>query len=520
MSARRMSTGTGYAQVLDPGFQVFEFRCEGKKLMLLYENGDIRSNINSAYLSRGRNYQRQGRVLDVYMSADGKDVSGSVRGSGHSVYHQNIKVRFSGGRVDIDGDCTCPVGRNCKHVAAVLLEGLEEPMGEVVAAPASVANDNATSHFAAVSLGSETSAWLDGLQQLAPERDPNDYPDDMKQRLLFIINPGLERTLSGYSTGPAMVQLMSVRLLKNGSFGATRSVYDPGRVVNYQVPKYLRPVDLDIMRDLYWLKETDQSYSNYENKFRFDQLPDGAKLLQTMLKTGRAYLGSPDGPRLSLSSKRTGELSWRMLDDGAQKLEVSFEYRDASGELARPDLVLPMSPPFYVDVLAKLCGPLDLGLGDEMAGRMLAAPPITAREAPLMVKMFKERVASVSPAVNIPLPKAPKEVETRQVRPTPVLRLLKGELKYDPGAFEAEDWRYRYYSRTYEKVIAPLARLSFDYEGLEVAYQDKTEAIEHIEDDRLILVMRDQEVEKEALKLLGELEFQTTSESRVFFTST
>ena len=72
-------------------------------------------------LTRGLAYHRQGRVRDINVEPDGMGLLAAVQGSDLEPYEVDITVTRSRrhGYV-VEGFCTCPVGYNCKHVAAAL----------------------------------------------------------------------------------------------------------------------------------------------------------------------------------------------------------------------------------------------------------------------------------------------------------------------------------------------------------------------------------------------------------------
>jgi uncharacterized Zn finger protein len=85
---------------------------------------DIRSYVGSTYYTRGLGYFEQGRVLDIEVvqaDANGVRLRSRVRGAGGREYQQSIVVRWQSYGASLDGDCECPVGYNCKHVAAACL---------------------------------------------------------------------------------------------------------------------------------------------------------------------------------------------------------------------------------------------------------------------------------------------------------------------------------------------------------------------------------------------------------------
>lgn len=78
-------------------------------------------------LSRGRTVERAGAVDALAWDAARFRLSAKVRGTAPDAYRANVSLDLGmPGRVTIlAGSCTCPVGRNCKHVAAVLLAAAE-----------------------------------------------------------------------------------------------------------------------------------------------------------------------------------------------------------------------------------------------------------------------------------------------------------------------------------------------------------------------------------------------------------
>lgn len=85
---------------------------------------DLEAWAGSRSVSRGRNYQRGGRVKDLVISKDGRllaYVSGGER--------YITSVWLTGGKKKakyVQSKCTCPIGSNCKHAVAVVAEYLEQ----------------------------------------------------------------------------------------------------------------------------------------------------------------------------------------------------------------------------------------------------------------------------------------------------------------------------------------------------------------------------------------------------------
>ena len=81
---------------------------------------DLEDWAGGTIVSRGRTYQRQGRVSDLAVTDDGSLV-GWVDGSER--YACKVVIDADG---QIDSTCTCPYMFDCKHGVSLVLECLEE----------------------------------------------------------------------------------------------------------------------------------------------------------------------------------------------------------------------------------------------------------------------------------------------------------------------------------------------------------------------------------------------------------
>ena len=81
---------------------------------------EVEARVGSRSFGRGRGYARGGRVMKVGWDPDGLTLTGSVVGTG--LYDTTAYFADAGGGLVFeDGECTCPVGYNCKHVAAIAI---------------------------------------------------------------------------------------------------------------------------------------------------------------------------------------------------------------------------------------------------------------------------------------------------------------------------------------------------------------------------------------------------------------
>ncbi|TFC91382.1 helicase [Cryobacterium sp. TMT3-29-2] len=85
---------------------------------------DIALLVGSQAFSRGERYARNGHVEVETWFGSGTQLFGSVRGSHRTPYSVTVSFTLdsTGATVRASGVCTCPMKRNCKHVAALLID--------------------------------------------------------------------------------------------------------------------------------------------------------------------------------------------------------------------------------------------------------------------------------------------------------------------------------------------------------------------------------------------------------------
>ena len=96
---------------------------QAAKAILEFNANDVAACFDAGTLNRGRSYAQRGMVRSV--TVEGDAIKGKVNGSGQQSYRQTIHIKPAARGVRVDGDCSCPMDHNCKHVVAVLLRYLE-----------------------------------------------------------------------------------------------------------------------------------------------------------------------------------------------------------------------------------------------------------------------------------------------------------------------------------------------------------------------------------------------------------
>jgi superfamily II DNA or RNA helicase len=113
----------------------------GHASTLDFDLSTLRRAIGGGSYVRGTEYARQQAVLHVAWDPDGPALRGMVQGQGANVYHTSAFLRLDDGQPARfnEGECSCPVAYNCKHVVALVMSALTsgamEPATVTPAAP-------------------------------------------------------------------------------------------------------------------------------------------------------------------------------------------------------------------------------------------------------------------------------------------------------------------------------------------------------------------------------------------------
>jgi superfamily II DNA or RNA helicase len=349
----------------------------------------IRNATGSATFTRGHDYFERGRVTSIEVDRQGAllFLRGETLGSGNHHYIQDVQIEQLANGVEIDGECSCPVGYNCKHVAAVCLSYERDPgTGE--------ANPRATSAAA--------ERWL---QELATSVVPTP-PEVLPEFIAYLLIPQ-QASFAG-DDEVVTIEARAVKRKKNGT-GLTR-----GRRLDLYTLRYdqlgvacARATDRDIARLLC------AGAGTWQAGLLDGEL--GFLALNRMLDSGRCFWGSTELPPLTRGARRTLNMAWIAHNNGAS-LELDLK-------VAGDALLLPTSPATYLDPLLREVGQVEVGkLDTEQLEILQRAPLVPLAQA----AAFSEALVQRCPELGLPLPRplAVREIPMRP--PTACLTLAAG----------------------------------------------------------------------------------------------
>ncbi len=415
--------------------------------------------------SRALQYFQRGQVLEVYSENEGRLLLSRVRGRGSRVYQCHVQLNGWPEVEDIVGYCTCPVGINCKHVAATLLAALE--WGEL-----------------GVSENRPVESPWEGWVRLLELPILRGSAQPVRDQVRFLLH-GYRDDREGYLT---VIPWKTYRLKSGGwAKGAPFTAGSQSRAAC---------VDGEARELLMMLETVATSASgNPREGFRMPVTTSGERLLRRLVESERLHWGSLGREALALGPEREGRFDWRTDEHGDHLLMVN-----AGGDWMHS---LPVEPPWYLDPATNTTGPLNTGLDARRAALLAAAPRI----APEYLPTIGERLRTVADKVaGVPVPDT-RLIEVDVTDPVPVLRLF-GESVPVTGGFGAQ--------------LRGMAALSLEYDGVPVAPLDGMERLTVHDDDEntLRVIRRDFEWEERILMRLEEIglvpDFVSTDTDSIF----
>ncbi len=437
--------------------------------MRLHTLDDIRRTVTPAAFEKATRYQRQGRARVTGMAEDGRRIEGQVQGTQRRPYTVSIDIETAtDGRARIDGTCSCPVGDNCKHVATLLLESMAMPEGRKLTTKLAIPATGPA-------LSPQAEGWLAELDRALALSD-DDYPASIRQRLIYVLS------IADAVTGPPVpvLELRSVRLLKNDQFSDRSTSFDPQTAFSGTPAKFLRGNDLPILRLLLSGRGLYGLGGNHTHTLSGET---GADIIERVLATGRCRWRSLDGPVMTRGEPRHGTIGWALTEAGTQTCVVSV----ADGGTA-----VCLVPPWYLDADAARCGPLHLDVPPRVAATLMQAPAIE----PQQVTALRDKLAERLPGETTLFPTEPQPPEIITSPPTPVLQLSRRALG---PAYTIYSW-----ASPAAPQDLPVARLTFAYGPVVLSAQDRRDRPVFGRGGRLFQVTRNRRQEARHRSRLAE----------------
>ncbi|WP_444928465.1 SNF2-related protein [Microbulbifer sp. SSSA002] len=316
----------------------------------------LSSQLPTNSLTRGKNYFRNGYVEEFIVSPNGETISGRVTGSYASHYEQYIEISENpiSGTLEIDGECSCPVGYNCKHVAAVLMAAASEQQNS-----------------------SKSDSW-EQWQRGIVERPQEVFLSGPSARdLLYTLDWDDE-----YTPARVKVSVYSARRLKNGGYGKPQREY-------FHINSGLATSKID--QKIFGLQQL-LSQSSFKKTISGEE---GALLLNNLLHSQRFFSNIHTLSPIQWGEAVALDLSW---DETRDNSKLTLE----APELPESWNLIPTNPPFYYSPQTNSIGPITTPVDGEALNELSAMPAISKDKMADALTFLNHQYASS----NLPAPKS------------------------------------------------------------------------------------------------------------------
>ncbi|GHT81781.1 hypothetical protein AGMMS49960_05300 [Betaproteobacteria bacterium] len=352
------------------------------------------------------------RVVEAYLDDD-DNIIGKVRGTQRLPYMTIASIRSSG----FSSRCSCPLGGDCKHVAALLLHVVKERDPPKGISPGIL-------------------SWITEIRHLSQAVEKTQKKNAAKTIQLYYVLEWDQRegtsimTYKGSNTDHLQPWTLTERAL-------------------LQPPRFVSEEDIPILR-IMWR----QISLSYHHAQEHDETP---AMLEKMLATGRLLIGHPPVP-LTPGPARAGKLIWEQQTNGKQSPRL-VAHPPATG-------IITASTPWYLDMQEACLGPLELDIPRNMLQKLLALPPLSRQEATLVAEALKE----VAPQTPRPLINSGAVVRVIAVPP-------KGELRLDTlETLGMRPWR-QHPGQHYGRHFFDYAEATLCYDTARLPFNDPREFI-------------------------------------------
>ena len=407
------------------------------------------NNFTDSYHKRGKSYWQEGRVIDFIIEKN-NIIRGRVAGTYQDLYEIEIQFAQEKTYLDIEGQCTCPVAYNCKHVVA-LLYALKQHLNSF---------NQKINHSQPQLADFQLSSWLENWKYVK-EQKHTIAANSSQYIILYELN---RADLNPNS--PITANVFRAKKLKKGGVGQQSKIY-PENILKQQLinTDCLDPEDFEIIKMLYMLSRLNPGQAQQLHGH------EGARLLIKMLETGRCYWENQRHLLLHEALPRQGKLGWEILSDGKQRPQLVIE------PAATP--ILGLTPYFYIDLNSGAMGQLALKESCELINHFLRGPVISPKQVPLVNKSLAALIQ------YLPIPKELRANEIKQgtvisAKPVPTITLTHVNIQlpqhyHQQGVLKSE----------------AAALLGFRYNNIFVASHEPATEIDIYQDNAVHKVKRD-----------------------------
>ncbi len=427
------------------------------------------SSFDERTLQRAGDYARRGRVHELELQPAGAQackLSAAVAGSGGNVYECRVHIALNEPWLLLETDCSCPVGVDCKHAAAMLFSAASRGLSALapdarapVILPAWLARLHALKDEQELSSWDQWLASLDRVSSTMPGADPERRfgvllrGDDTQRRGLMALPVWLRPSKSRNGTG-ALVDPQPLRL--DDHLGAVPAPAEgwPEPVATALTVLLAAPTAYH--RNAVWL-----SIRSVHTERALEQV-----LAHYPAWHERGNQPIERGPVVPAT------LEWIEAADGSQRLRMNLDAGDSE--------LLVGASLWYVQPKTARYGRVD---GDAQLFEQLGSAPVLQ---PQQLAAVRQRLATSAAGRRLPAPVERGPAQAVRVQPVPVLQLRPERIHHWNGRTGG----------------IGVAALRYDYAGHAVQARETAAIVNRLDGQAIHEIHRDPAAEQRWLQLL------------------
>lgn len=403
---------------------------------------DVAEWFSSRELSKAKPYVDL--VQDVEIN--GSQISAVIPGSARTPYTAQAYLSLSqSGEMMLVSRCTCPVGRHCKHVAAMMLKAIEarNPKERV---------------------SNSVLSWVEDLRRVSiAVAKKKARPAGARQQLFYIIKWTADRRRFGVE-------------IRKGKYPESAEEWWKVDRALITPPQFVTEEDIGILR-LIWAER------GHETGLRAFGLgpKHGAEIMQRMAASHRLYPEDDLGLPLTAGAIRPASIGWQVDGMGFQRPYLKPE--------PAAEMIIAVDPPWYLDLGEGETGPLEVTGNPAVVNRLFTLPPLSAKEAALVAEALTEL------APDLPLPTEDAGARLRLVD-APLQAILQLDTLHTHGQ---RHWRN--YPQNFGGGPFDIAKVIFRYADADIRPEEKSEFVT-LPEGETVRIKRRPEAEAKALQAL------------------
>lgn len=434
------------------------------------------SHFSTATIQRSLNYVKKIELanLDTHLENNRLEIETQIKGT--DWYDTFIRIDLTTNKIT-DNECSCPVGFNCKHVAALARyyydHQYEKTLNKRTNNNANQAQENHATHYTA-------KAWLEQFrQQLAIEKSKKTAT---LPQLVYVFEP---------KKNSKKLQLIvnKARRTKDGHISKTEHYTSYDNVPNGRLK--VSNEDKNIFNHLYFFAKLNfNNTSSYNYPSTWDISGIYQEQLKMVVQKGVCYSLNTQNPALVWSDELYQlEFDWYSHPkQQTEKLKAQFfdqNHQRLTTEHNQNIYIIHSHPLSYLDILKNQVGILESSYSSEMIEELINMPQLPAD----LLAEFEQVIQPYSIFEDLPQAHLAQNIETIIGQPVPIIRF---------GGFP------QYHRLTHMHHYA-IAEIEFEYPSGRIKAGVTEEYVIQILNDKAVKQQRDLKFEKQQVESLKKL---------------